>query len=82
MFGLFKTREERAAEYKIPPVPQITMPEPEPQTCYWIGPTDNNRISFKMGYSTMTMNAAGCASLIEMLTVAMNQLQVEEGEQE
>ena len=82
MFGLFKTREERAAEYKVPPVPQITEPPRDPETYYWIGTTDNNRVSFKMGYSTMTMNAAGCANLIELITVAMNQLHVEEGEQE
>ena len=60
---------------------KLTDPEPyieplakEPITYYSLGPTDNNRISFKMGYSSITMNKAGTQAMINLLTTAMNQL--------
>jgi hypothetical protein len=66
------------------PVPYIEKPAPEvkdPITYYSIGPTDNNRISFKMGYSSITMNKAGAQAMIDLLTVAMNQLTDEDKEE-
>ena len=46
----------------------------DPVTYYSLGPTDNNRISLKMGYSSITMNKAGTQAMINLLTTAMNQL--------
>ena len=65
------------------PVPYIEPPNPEvkdPVTYYSIGPTDNNRISLKMGYSSITMNKAGTQAMINLLTTAMDQLTEEEDE--
>lgn len=75
MFDWFKSREERKEEYdnvvKFPkPVPQIEPPkEPEKpaHTYYRLGLTDNNRVSLVMGYSEITMNAAGVNSMITLL---------------
>ena len=59
------------------PVPAIGPPAEavrDPVTYYSLGPTDNNRISLKMGYSSITMNKAGAQAMINLLTTAMNQL--------
>jgi hypothetical protein len=69
----------------IPPMPYVepTAPkvsEKDPVTYYSIGPTDNNRVNLKMGYSSITMNKAGVQSMINMLTTAMNQLTDEDEE--
>ena len=59
------------------PVPNIGPPAKavrDPVTYYSLGPTDNNRISLKMGYSSITMNKAGTQAMINLLTTAMNQL--------
>ena len=59
------------------PVPAIGPPAKavrDPVTYYSLGPTDNNRISLKMGYSSITMNKAGALAMINLLTTAMNQL--------
>jgi hypothetical protein len=83
MFDWFKSREERKAEYnnvvpfpEVPKTPYIVPPTPkkEAETYYSIGITDDNRMSLKMGYSTLTMNREGCQNLIDQLTVFMNQL--------
>ena len=58
-------------------VPDIGPPAKsvrDPVTYYSLGPTDNNRISLKMGYSSITMNKAGALAMINLLTTAMNQL--------
>ena len=65
------------------PVPYIEPPAPEvkdPVTYYSLGPTDNNRISLKMGYSSITMNKAGTQAMINLLTTAMDQLTEEDDE--
>jgi hypothetical protein len=54
-------------------VPYIEPPKQE-QEYYSIGVTDDNRMTLKIGYTTLTMNRAGCMNLIEQLTVFMNQL--------
>jgi hypothetical protein len=56
-----------------PKVPYIETPKQE-QEYYSIGVTDDNRMTLKIGYTTLTMNRKGCADLIEQLTVFMNQL--------
>ena len=78
MFDWFKSREERKQEYdnvvQFPgPVPYIEPPKSE-ETYYSIGVTSENRMTFKIGISTLTMNRKGCKELIEQLTVFMNQL--------
>ena len=65
------------------PVPSIGPPAEavrDPVTYYSLGPTDNNRISLKMGYSSITMNKAGALAMINLLTTAMNQLTDEDAE--
>ena len=57
----------------------ITLPEKE-QEYYTIGVTSENRVTFKTGISTLTMNREGCKNLIEQLTVFMNQLEKENNE--
>jgi hypothetical protein len=53
-------------------------PKPEPKTYYTFGLTDNNRISFTMGYTTLTMNSAGVQQLIDQLEFFRDQLHTEE----
>jgi len=60
-------------------VPVIAPPEKE-QEYYNIGVTSENRVTFKTGISTLTMNREGCKNLIEQLTVFMNQLEKENDE--
>ena len=48
--------------YIAPPEPQ-----PEPKVYYTFGLTDDNRVTFTMGYTTLTMNDVGIQDLIEQL---------------
>lgn len=59
-----------------PPAP----PEKPANVLYRIGITDNNRVSFSMGYSEVTMSKLGCQQMIEQITVFMNQLPEDENE--
>ena len=78
MFKWF-TKPIYTKEVKLPaPVPYIEPPAKEPVTYYSLGLTDNNRISFKMGYSSITMNKAGAQAMINLLNTAMNQLTAED----
>ena len=60
------------------------LPEPTPKpekvskTYYTFGLTDDNRISFTMGYTTITMNAAGVDQLISQLEFFRDQLHTEQ----
>jgi len=70
----------------VPPMPYVEpiapkVPEKDPVTYYSIGPTDNNRVSLKMGHNSITMNKAGVQALIDLLTTAMNQLTDEDKEE-
>ena len=68
-------------EKKIPQLVPPTPPkDPDPKIYYRFGVTDNNRISFQMGYSEITMNKQGCQNLINQLTFFMNQLEDDEEE--
>ena len=83
MFNWFK-RPDYTNVVKFPAqVPYVEPPvaEKDPVTYYALGPTDNNRISLKMGYSSITMNKAGAQALINLLTTAMNQLTDEDEEE-
>lgn len=59
---------------KVPPMPEV---EKDVVTFYRIGPTDNNRVSFQMGYSEITMNANGINTMIKMLESARDQIEPE-----
>lgn len=55
---------------QIPSMPKVEpLPEPEkPATTYYrLGLTDNNRVSFQMGYSEITMNSQGIDTMIDLL---------------
>jgi hypothetical protein len=60
------------------------LPEPAPKpekvskTYYTFGLTDDNRVSFTMGYTTITMNAAGVDQLISQLEFFRDQLHTEQ----
>ena len=85
MFNLFRKRtakefvEEAKENYGVPEQkPMWTCPpeskeEPE-KTYYRLGLTNNNRVSFQMGYSEITMNRAGCQQVIDQIAFFMNQL--------
>lgn len=62
---------------EVKTVPQVKPPEPKEKpanTFYRLGLTDNNRVSFQMGYSEITMNREGVDNLIKQLEVFKNQL--------
>ena len=65
---------------EIPKMPYVVPPEPtpEPKTFYTFGLTDDNRLNFTMGYTTLTMNDAGVEKLIEQLEFFKSQLKDEE----
>lgn len=68
----------------VPPMPYVEPPkEPEkPATTYYrLGLTSNNRVSFSMGYSEITMNAAGIDNMIKQLECFRDQLRDQEDEE-
>ena len=81
MFDFFKKREYSNV-VKFPdlkPVEPVEPPEPpktekDPTTYYTFGLTDDNRVSFRMGYTTLTMNHIGVQSLIDQLEFFKDQL--------
>ena len=58
----------------LPRGPYIPPPEREPKTFYTFGLTDDNRMTFQMGHSTLTMNREGVENLINQLEFFKNQL--------
>ncbi len=83
MFNLFgkKTKDEdnvvKFPELKsVPPVPEVTPPvkEKDPVTFYRLGLTDNNRVSFYMGYSEITMSRQGVQQMIDQLKFFQSQI--------
>ena len=64
------------------PAPKLVepppAPKPEPKTYYTFGLTDDNRVSFTMGYTTLTMNATGVDQLITQLEFFRDQLYTEQ----
>lgn len=84
MFDWFKKK----APSNVVPFPELkSVPQAEPpapkaekpaQTFYRLGLTDNNRVSFQMGYSEITMNHEGCQQLIDQIAFFQSQLQEEQ----
>jgi hypothetical protein len=64
----------RAVEPVEPPAPK----EKDPSIHYTIGHTSDNRVAFKLGYSTLMMNYQGVQSLIDQLELYQSQLHKEE----
>lgn len=67
----------------VPSMPKVEPPkaeEPPAKIFYRFGVTDNNRVSFSMGYSEITMTKLGCQNMIDQITVFMNQLTDDEEE--
>ena len=74
-FGKDKTPSNVVPFPEVPKAPYIVPPSPKKEQEYYsIGVTSENRVTFKTGISTLTMNREGCENLIEQLTVFMNQL--------
>jgi len=57
-----------------PPAPK----EKDPTTYYSIGHTDDNRVTLRMGYTTLTMTYHGVQNLIDQLELYQQQLHKEE----
>lgn len=62
---------------KVVPPSDLPKEEKPAVTYYRLGLTDNNRVSFQMGYSEITMNAQGIDNMIEQLELFRNQLREE-----
>jgi hypothetical protein len=66
----------------VPKVPEAKQPEPpkekDPITFYRLGLTDNNRVSFYMGYNEITMSRAGCQQMIDQIKFFQSQLDEED----
>ena len=81
MFDWFKKykKPDNVITFPEPKAELKVAPEVEPEkpalTFYRLGLTDNNRVSFQMGYSEITMNKEGCQNLIKQLEFFMNQLE-------
>jgi hypothetical protein len=66
-------KETPKMPYVVPPAPK-----PEPKIYYTFGLTDDNRVTFQMGYTTLTMKRAGVQQLIEQLEFFRDQLHDED----
>lgn len=81
MFEWFKNREYsnviKFPEVKTPYVEPPTT-EKDPVVYYTIGHTDNNRVSLRMGYSSLYMTHRGVQDLIDQLSLYQSQLKQEE----
>ena len=67
------------------PTPRVVAPveppaprEKDPTIHYTIGHTDDNRVAFRLGYTTLMMNYQGVQSLIDQLEMYKNQLHQDE----
>ena len=72
MFDWFKKNNDSANVIPFPEhkqTPYIAPPAPvkDPQVYYTFGVTDDDRITFTMGYATLTMTSAGVQELIDQL---------------
>jgi len=84
MFDWFKKKDySNVVQFPKPEAsifPEV-VPPPEPEkpahTFYRLGLTDNNRVSLVMGYSEITMNAAGVDSMIKLLETYRDMLNEE-----
>jgi hypothetical protein len=83
MFDWFKKPDYKNVVPLFPApkaVPYIEPPkqEKESTTYYSIGHTDDNRVSIRMGHTTLTMNYVGVQHLIDQLELYKDQLHKEE----
>ena len=83
MFDLFKRNKMPKNVVPFPtPAPKLVEPpeppKPESKTYYTFGLTNDNRVSFAMGYTTLTMNDAGVQQLIDQLEFFKSQLRQEQ----
>lgn len=77
IFDFFKKREHsNVLQFPESKVPYIEPPKKE-QEHYSIGITDDNRITLRIGYTTLTMNQQGAHNLIEQLELFARQLEKE-----
>jgi hypothetical protein len=83
MFDLFKKNKMPANVVPFP-TPKIVEPveppapkEKDPTTYYTIGHTDDNRVTMRMGYTTLTMSYQGVQNLIDQLELYQSQLREE-----
>ena len=82
MFDWFKKREySNVVEFpELKPVDPVEPPAPkekDPAIHYTIGHTDDNRVAFRLGYSTLMMNYQGVQTLIDQLELYQEQLHKE-----
>jgi hypothetical protein len=70
---------ERKEDYITPELPKEEKPA---VTFYRLGITNSNRVSLQIGYSEITMNAAGVNNLIKQLEVFRDQLAEQDEEDE
>jgi len=90
MFNLFGKKNKTPSNVVPFPEPKAVLPMPQVEppkekekpahTFYRMGLTDNNRVSFQMGYSEITMNSAGCQQMIDQLEFFRSQIRDEENE--
>jgi len=66
-------KETPKVPYLVPPAPK-----PEPKTYYTFGLTNDNRVSFTIGYATLLMNDVGVDQLITQLEFYRDQLRAEQ----
>lgn len=83
MFDLFKKNKMPKNVVPFPtPAPRLVeppeVPEKDPTTYYSIGHTDDNRVTLRMGYTTLTMNYVGVQNLIDQLELYQKQLHEEQ----
>ena len=76
MFDWFKKKDNVITL----PVANVKPPEPEKPAniFYRLGLTDNNRVSFQMGYTEITMNYDGVQQMIDQLAFFQSQLSDED----
>lgn len=84
MFDFFKRNKmpKNVLPFPAPKVVEPTEPpapvEKNPSIHYTIGHTDDNRVAFRIGYSTLFMNSAGVQTLIDQLEMYQSQLHQED----
>jgi|LauGreDrversion4_2_1035121.scaffolds.fasta_scaffold1170287_2 hypothetical protein len=60
----------------------VTPPHINPSpTVYWIGPTEDGRVSLGIGANSVIMNKQGVEHLIQLLSVARDSIEENDDEQ-
>ena len=73
IFDFFKKRDyDNVLKFPETKVPYVE-PSKKEQEHYSIGITDDNRITLRIGYTTLTMNEEGVLNLIEALELFAKQ---------